>query len=240
MDQKQMKYHRHWDSYWRRIVVNKLQSRVLWESDPERSAWEDMERFRPYINEELPLLDLGCGSGKQTKFLAQYFRRVIGVDVSPTVVEHAQRTSGDSSSVEWRVFNALNVKEAEVLHSEFGDMNIYMRGVFHVIDESDRDNFVSTLETLLGAQGILYQIELTVEALTYVRSINRDGSLRFPKVVQPTGFNNKRDREIYFPNNRWQLLDEGENVGLPTIDLKDGQEGVVPADYLILRKRLSS
>jgi SAM-dependent methyltransferase len=240
MDQKQMRYRRHWDSYWRQIVANNLQGRVLWESAPERSAWEDMERFRPYINEALPLLDLGCGSGKQTRFLARHFGRVIGVDVSPAVVEHAQQTSDDNSSVEWRVFNALNTKEAEALHAELGDMNIYVRGVFHVIDEKDRDIFVSTLETLLGAQGTLYQIELTVEALAYVRAINHDGSLRFPKVVQPTGFNISRDKEKYFPGNRWMLLDEGENVTLHTVALKNGEEGAVPANYLVLRRRVSN
>ena len=136
------------------------------------------------------------------------------------------------------MFNALNADEAVALHDEIGDMNIYVRGVFHVIDKKDREQFVSTIETLLGTEGTLYLIELTVEALTYVRSINRDGSIRFPKVVQPTGFNNASDQESYFPSERWELLASGEDVSLPTIPLEDGKVGAVPANYLVLRRKI--
>jgi len=240
MDQNRIKYEKQWDSYWRQIVGNDQHNSVVWETAPERSAWEDMKRFQPYINENLPLLDLGCGSGKQTRFLARYFRRVIGVDVSPAVVEYAQRTTEDiNSNVEWRVFNALDIKGAEALHAEFGDMNIYMRGVLHLIEERDRPNFVSTLEILLGTLGTLYLIEIRrVEGGTYLHLVNRDGSLRFPELVRSIGFNNIRDRVMYFPDDQWELLDAGENVGLSTIKLKDGKEGLLPADYLILRNRL--
>ncbi|MCB8978386.1 MAG: class I SAM-dependent methyltransferase [Ardenticatenaceae bacterium] len=238
MNQKTMRYRQHWDSYWRHIVDNNLQGRVLWESEPERFAGEEIERFRPFINQDLPLLDLGCGSGKQTSFMAQHFNRVIGVDVSPAVVDHARQSNDDNGRVDWRVFNALNADEAVALHDEIGDMNIYVRGVFHVIDKKDREQFVSTIETLLGTEGTLYLIELTVEALTYVRSINRDGSIRFPKVVQPTGFNNASDQESYFPSERWELLASGEDVSLPTIPLEDGKVGAVPANYLVLRRKI--
>lgn len=237
MTVRETRYLKHWDSYWRQIEKGGSQMRVLWESDPERSAREDMARFEPHMDEELPLLDLGCGSGKQTRFLAQRFQRVIGVDISPTVVERAQRAAVNDENVEFRVLNALNQADAAMLHQEVGDMNIYMRGVFHVINEPDRHDFVATLETLLGQKGTLYQIELTVEALDYVRSISHDSSLRFPKVVQPTGFNNNRDRETYFPPDRWLIVDEGENATLHTVTLINGEEGAVPANYLILRRK---
>lgn len=240
MDQRQIRYERHWDSYWRRIDQGGPQARVLWETDPEYSARADMERFLQHAKIDLPLLDLGCGSGKQTGYLAQCFPRVIGVDVSPTVVRRAQQANTHETNVEFRVFNALDLKEAEALHDEFGDMNIYVRGVFHVIDEQDRDNFVTTLEILLGELGMLYLIELTAEALEYVRSISSDRTLRFPRVVQPTGFNISTDREKYFSGTRWTLLDEGENVTLHTVTLENGEEGAVPANYLVLRRSISS
>lgn len=197
-----------------------------------------MDRFRQHARVDLPLLDLGCGSGMQTRFLAQYFPYVVGVDVSPTVVRRAQENVGGEANIEFRVLNALDVQEAEALHQEFGDMNIYIRGVFHVIDEQDRGKFIATLETILGREGTLYLIELTAEALEYVRSISDDRTLRFPRVVHPTGFNNATDKEKYFPDGRWTLLDEGENVTLHTVTLKNGEEGAVPANYLVLRRNL--
>jgi hypothetical protein len=153
------------------------------------------------------------------------------------VVRRAQQTNAGAANIEFRVFNAIDLKEAEALHQEFGDLNVYIRGVFHVIDEPDRHDFVTTLETLLGKLGTLYLIELTAEALEYVRSISIDRTLQFPRVVHPTGFNNSTDREKYFPDSRWELLDEGENVTLHTVTLKDGEEGAVPANYLIMRRR---
>lgn len=238
MDQRQVRYERHWDSYWRRIDQGGPQARVLWETDPEYSAQADLARFQKHFKNDLPLLDLGCGGGKQTRFFAQCFPTVIGVDVSPTVVRRAQEDGDGETNIEFRVFNALDLKEAEALHHEFGDMNVYMRGIFHVIDEEDRQTFVTTLEILLGKLGTLYLIELTAEALEYVRSISSDRTLRFPRVVHPTGFNISTDKEKYFPDDRWTLLDEGENVTLHTVTLKNGEEGAVPANYLILRRNL--
>lgn len=238
MDQRQTRYQRHWDSYWRRIEKGGPDARVLWESDPEFSAWQDIQRFQRYFDDDLPLLDLGCGSGKQTRFLGHYFPRVVGVDVSPTVVRRAQDDFG-AANVEFRVFNGLDRNDAEALHEEFGDMNVYIRGVFHVIDEHDRHDFVTTLEILLGERGTLYLIELTTEALDYVRSISGDSTLKFPRVVHPTGFNSAKDRERFFPTGRWRLLDQGENVTLHTVTLENGDEGAVPANYLVLRRIVS-
>ena len=237
MDNTQLKYMKHWDSYWRGIELGGPQVRVLWETDPERSAWEDMQRFSPHFNPELPLLDLGCGSGRQTRFLARHFQKVIGVDVSPTVVARAQQAAAQLDNIDFRVLNALIVEKARTIHREFGDMNVYMRGVFHVIYESDRPAFVSCLETLLGRLGTLYQIELTTAALTYVRSIPHDGSFKFPRAVQPIGFDNASDRARYYPDERWALIDEGDNVPLHTITLETGEEGEVPSNYLILRRK---
>lgn len=38
-------------------------------------------------------LDVGCGSGQGTVFLAPYFTTVIGLDVSPAQLELAQANS---------------------------------------------------------------------------------------------------------------------------------------------------
>lgn len=237
MDNSQLKYLKHWDSYWRAIENSGPQAHVLWETDPERSAWEDMQRFQPYFDKTLPLLDLGCGSGRQTRFLAQNFQKVIGVDVSPAVIKRAQQAAADQENAEFHVLNAVNQEAAQAFHREFGDVNVYIRGVFHVIKETDRPTFVSSLRTLLGRHGTLYQIELTTAALAYVRSIPHDGSFKFPRVVQPIGFDNDRDREIYYPSEQWELVDEGDNVPLHTITLQNGEIGEVPSNYLILRPK---
>ena len=75
---------RHWENYWRSIDKTGRGGQVLWDNEPERASVEDLKRFKPLIlDPSLPLLDFGCGNGRQTRFLATQFDRVIGTDVSP-------------------------------------------------------------------------------------------------------------------------------------------------------------
>src|SRR5919204_5371673 len=47
-------------------------------------------------------VEVGCGPGRQTRYLAQRFDRVIGVDVSPRMIEFA-RDEASAPNVEYRV-----------------------------------------------------------------------------------------------------------------------------------------
>jgi trans-aconitate methyltransferase len=44
------------------------------------------------------LVDLGCGTGQLTLPMAQYLRAVIGVDVEPDMLEHAQQAARDADA----------------------------------------------------------------------------------------------------------------------------------------------
>jgi SAM-dependent methyltransferase len=48
----------------------------------------------------LQALDFGCGSGRLVHPLASRFERVVGVDVSPAMVEHARRVTAEFDNVE--------------------------------------------------------------------------------------------------------------------------------------------
>jgi ubiquinone/menaquinone biosynthesis C-methylase UbiE len=196
------------------------------------------------MDPSLPLIDIGCGNGRQTRFLAQHFRRVIGVDVSPAAIELACRECTAQANAEFRVFNATHVEEARALHDELGDVNIYMRGVLHAIQPADRPKVVASLAILLGARGTLYQIELSTAALTYFRQLPGDSPSGLPRLlhsvvrygIQPVGFNLK-DRRVCYPDADWSVLASGENVTINTVRLSHGAEGHVPANYLLLRQR---
>src|ERR1700687_5764558 len=69
-----------WDNFWASVEKTGVGGQVLWDCVSDYAAQEDIQRFKPYINADLPLLDLGCGNGRQTRFLASQFRHVIGVD----------------------------------------------------------------------------------------------------------------------------------------------------------------
>lgn len=50
-------------------------------------------------------LDFGCGLGRLTRPLATPFRRVVGVDISPSLVEQAHRYNAEEANCEFRVLD---------------------------------------------------------------------------------------------------------------------------------------
>jgi len=140
---------RHWENYWRTIEKTGSDGQVLWDSEPERASAEDLLRFQRYMDPSLPLLDLGCGNGRQSRFLSRHFPRVIATDVSTSALAKARAETGpEHRNIEFRQLDALQPGQAQALHDEVGDVNIYMRGVLHVTQQRDRPQFARSLATL--------------------------------------------------------------------------------------------
>ncbi|MFP5287360.1 MAG: class I SAM-dependent methyltransferase [Thermoanaerobaculia bacterium] len=237
-------YKKQWDSFWQTVHATGRGGEVLWDNIPERAAAEDLKVFKRHVDDRIPLLDLGCGNGRQTRFLARHFRRVIGVDIAPAAVELARKETVEEKNVEYCLLDATNPAQAEAFHQEHGDVNIYMRGVFHCVQQKDRANFVRSLEILLGERGTLYMIELRNGALSVLRKVPGDSPSGLPRLVhsvvrhgiRPIGFNWK-DRRTYYPDDRWRILGQGHEVAINTVLQVNGKETRVPATYLILRPR---
>jgi SAM-dependent methyltransferase len=235
---------RHWENFWQTIETTGRDGQVLWDSEPECASAEDLARFQGFMDPALPLVDFGCGNGRQTRFLARHFPRVIGTDVSPSALAKAQHEMAPEGNIEFRRLDALQPEQAQAFHDEFGDVNIYMRGVLHVTQRRDRRRFAESLGVLLGAKGTLYQIELSFSALDYFRTLPGDSPSGLPQHVHnvlrtgasSVGFD-LQDRPRVYPDSDWQILAHGEDVTIKTVVLSHGEEGRVPANYLVLRRR---
>lgn len=235
---------RHWENYWRTIEKTGRDGQVLWDSEPERASAEDLARFQGYMDPCLPLVDVGCGNGRQTRFLARHFPRVIGTDVSAAALAKARQETSPECKIELRRLDGLRPPQAQAFHDEFGDVNIYMRGVLHVTQQRDRRRFAESLAILLGDKGTLYQIELSFSALDYFRTLPGDSPSGLPRHVHnvlrtgatSVGFD-LQDRLLVYPDAEWQILAQGEDVTIKTVLLSHGEEGKVPANYLVLRRR---
>ncbi len=225
-----------WESYWKQISATGDDGQVFWDSDNENPIRLDLERFRPFFDPRLPLLDLGCGNGRQARFFARHFDRVIGVDISESAVALAQRETGPESGVIFRVLNALDSEAVQALQAEFGDMNVYMRGVLHQIKRKDRFRVVKNLAILLGGRGTLYQIELTGQSILKFRLLPENVFAKIPKITRRIGFE-MEDRAIFYPDEGWIVLDQSDSADIRTIPLQGRKGSVMPATYFVLRRR---
>jgi len=59
------------------------------------------------IKKEMNVLDLGCGTGITTKYIAELGAKVIGIDISPKLIQFAKRNS-DHQNIEYRIGDITN------------------------------------------------------------------------------------------------------------------------------------
>ncbi|MFJ3669190.1 class I SAM-dependent methyltransferase [Streptomyces sp. NPDC090106] len=175
------RYRDAWESFWR--AAPQETGAVFWDAEPALTAGPHLALFEPRLTDPgLPLVDLGCGNGTQTRYLADRFRRVVGVDLSAAAVEKAQR--GDpAGQAAYRVLDAAEKGAAEALHAELGDANVYMRGVLHQCEPEDRQPLVDGVATLVGSRGRALLVELSEAAKPILLGLARSPDGPPPKLA---------------------------------------------------------
>ncbi|MFC7613331.1 class I SAM-dependent methyltransferase [Actinokineospora soli] len=150
-----------WQNYWSDLP--REQGLPVWDSAGEITATAQLPLFEPYFGTERAVLDVGCGNGTQTAALARHFPRVIGADFAESAIEHARQLNSGTSAT-FRHFDLTDADAAAALHDEFGDLNVYMRGVLHQMPDEDRPKAAAALSVLLGESGHVFDVELSPTA----------------------------------------------------------------------------
>lgn len=98
------------------------------------------------IPTDRPVLDLGCGSGREAVFLAAHGAPVIGVDSSREAVELARRRAGDAGvAVDFRCASVFELPLADGAVGFAVD-----RGCFHALDPEDRPLYAAEVARVLA------------------------------------------------------------------------------------------
>ncbi len=238
------RYRDAWDSYWKDIA--NVSGEAFWDCPAEESAALDLPRFVGFMPPGLPLVDFGCGNGTLTRFLANHFDRVIGVDISAEAITGARQTTSQKN-VSYEVLDALNPGEAEALHAKVGDCNLYVRTVLHQLKPPDWPRMVESLEILLGETGCMYMVELAPSAETYFKSLaEKTGGGFPPKLARVFRFGitpaELKDGDIVaqFPGDRFELQSTGNTVINTTQNLPTGERVRVPAEYWVITRRAAA
>jgi SAM-dependent methyltransferase len=238
---------RAWDRYWSGVRRTGADGEVLWDADADAEAAFTAARLRAHADLALPMVDLGCGNGRQARALTELGARVLGVDRSTAAIERACREATEAGTeVDFRVGDAAEPGLGQRVASEFGESNAHIRGVLHVIDPAARSIVVGNLSDLLGNRGTLYICESDAagDPLDYLVKQGATPT-RLPPAVRrlvaagvraPSHFGPDQVAE-YFPPSRWRVLDSGPTVmyGVPLRPGGPRQE--IPSFFAVLRVR---
>ncbi|WP_280454715.1 class I SAM-dependent methyltransferase [Nocardia brasiliensis] len=184
------------------------------------------------------MIDLGCGNGTQTAFLARHYAPVLGLDVSQTAVDRAAHAHS-GATLSFRQFDVVDAAAGAALHAEFGDCNVYVRTLLHLLADDARKAAVQTIAALLGETGGLFITELAHSSIPVFEHALGLGEESVPKIRH-----NLRSGIVganLVPGELEKLLSgagirvivQGQATMRSTDRTADGAQLVIPLDYVL-------
>ncbi|MCX5144073.1 MULTISPECIES: class I SAM-dependent methyltransferase [unclassified Streptomyces] len=233
-------YREAWEGFW--STTSDTPGEAIWDADPSLSAVPHSERLLPYADASLPVVDLGCGNGTQTRYLATRFPRAIGVDLSHAAIGHARRADPDGVA-EFAQLDLVDGAAVRALHERTGDVNVYMRAVIHQSEPEARPAVAAAVATLIGQRGRAFVAELTPSSKTVLQQAAQgpDGppaKLRrvFEHGLKPAGATDEEVPDLLRAAGL-ATLDSGDTVLPQTEYLPDGTRIDLPARWFVLAAR---
>ncbi|MFJ6739849.1 class I SAM-dependent methyltransferase [Streptomyces sp. NPDC091279] len=234
------RYRESWEGYWR--ATSDTPGEAIWDIDPALSAVPHSELLLPHADTSLPVVDLGCGNGTQTRYLATLFPRAIGVDLSQAAIDHARRAD-PAGVAEFEQLNLVDRDAVLALRERIGDANIYMRAVIHQSEPQDRAAVADAVATLLGSRGRAFVTELTHASKAVLQQAMQDpgGPPEKLRRVFTHGLKPADAEDMEIPDllhaAGLTVLASGEEPLPQTEHLSDGTRIDLPATWYVLAKR---
>jgi SAM-dependent methyltransferase len=134
----------------------------LWGDGPSELARLAVARLRPAVADArdpegppLTVIDVGCGYGRDSRYLAAELRcRVLGLDPSPAAVAAARKARRPGEDVEYEVGDVASLAEAG---ARAGRFDVAFAGnVYHLLSPGGRREFAAALATLVRPGGLLF------------------------------------------------------------------------------------
>ncbi|MET9364720.1 class I SAM-dependent methyltransferase [Streptomyces sp. NPDC006632] len=227
-----------WEGFWREAPDE--QGAVFWDAEPALTAARHLAHFAGRIDDpDLPMVDLGCGNGTQTRYLAGRFSNVTGVDLSLAAVEQAGGQD-PGKEAQFEQLDAADDKAVQALHDRLGDANVYVRGVLHQCEPADRRPVANAIATLLGDTGRAFVVELAEGAKPVLMRLAQDVQGPPPKLravlahgIAPGEVSDSGLAKL-LADAGLAVLAEGELPLLTTEYTPDGRRIELPSRWLVV------
>ncbi len=115
----------------------------------------DLARHELEVRGVLPrtgsALDFGCGIGRMTQPMAEIFDRVVGVDIAPSMIEHAIKINKFPEKCTYRVNERDDLRDFESASFDF----IISRIVLQHLPRALTERYLKEMLRLMGEWGVL-------------------------------------------------------------------------------------
>lgn len=235
--------HTAWDRYWTGVRTTGRGGDVLWDSDSAAEHAQYARRLTDAFDPDLPVIDVGCGNGTHTRWLAGLFPQVLGIDVSPGAVARAADEARDILNVEFLAVDATGTDAGRQLLDHVGPANVFVRGVFHVLNPANQAALAANLRTVVAGQGQVFLAETnfpgsSLDYLTELGASHHNVPRQLERALQhlprPGRFG-ATERQRAFPSADWEVRAEGP-VNIEVVPMKpEGLPQQVPGYFALLK-----
>jgi SAM-dependent methyltransferase len=237
---------RAWDRFWGGVRKTGMGGDVIWDSASKDELDALREKVLAHFDRSLPVVDIGSGNGRQACLFAREFPKVVGVEVSPNAVRHAKEAAAGLENCQFIQADASIAGTLRPLVAGQGDVNVHIRGVFHVLTDAGRRALAKNIEEIVGRRGTVYLFETNIEGDPLDHLEFQGATLTsMPDPLRrcieagirpPSHFGDEQLR-TYFSPSTWEVVESGRTVahGIP---LHEGREiELIPSYYAILKPR---
>lgn len=107
-----------------------------------------------YLSNTDRVLELGCGSGRDTHYIANYVNYIEAYDQSEQAIEHCKRAYNNISTISFKSNNIRNLSEEELQEKNFNAL--YTRFFLHSLTELEEELVHQLAKNILPEGSLIF------------------------------------------------------------------------------------